>query len=191
MKARHMQTRKKEKKREGNAPGGVACCFEWMEAVVGILLLVTVFFTFLCGLKRVDNDSMEPALYPEDLVLATDFFYQPQPQDVVMIPDVDGEGIRMERVIALGGQVVEISADGEICVDGKMVQKSDQKQSEGEDPVIRQSFQIPEGSVFVMGDREELPQEEEDWGRHLVDKRCIMGKAEAVVFPFDRIQRVG
>lgn len=190
MKARHMQTRKKERKREGNAPGGVACCFEWMEAVVGILLLVTVFFTFLCGLKRVDNDSMEPALYPEDLVLTTDFFYQPQSQDMVLISGVNEEKMRIERVVALEGQTVDISVNGEMYVDGEVVGKTNQKQIQDTDPVILHSFRVPEGFVFVTEDHKELFQEQ-DWEQNVVDKRRIKGKVEAVVFPFDRIQKIG
>ena len=57
--------------------------------------------------------------------------------------------------------------------------------------MINQSFQIPEGYVLVMGDHEKPVQQEKDWAQNLVDKRQIAGKVEAVVFPFDRVQRIG
>ena len=57
--------------------------------------------------------------------------------------------------------------------------------------MISQSFQIPEGYVLVMGDHEKFVQQEKDWEQNLMDKRQIVGKVEAGVFPFDRVQRIG
>lgn len=192
MKARHMQTRKKKKRQEESSScRGIACCFEWMEAIVGMLLLTTVFFTFLCGWKRVDQDVMEPSLYPEDRVLVTRFFYQPQVQDIVMISGTEGDERKIQRVVALEGQNVEIAQNGQVYVDGIIIPQSDQEGLEEEKTVISQSFQIPEGYVLVMGDHEKFVQQEKDWEQNLMDKRQIVGKVEAVVFPFDRVQRIG
>ena len=192
MKARHMQTRKKKKKQEESVScRGIACCFEWVEAITGILLLVTVFFTFLCGWKRVDQDVMKPSLYPEDRVLVTHLFYQPQVQDIVMISGTEGDERKIQRVVALEGQTVEIAQNGQVYVDGIIIPQFDPEGLKEEKTVINQSFQIPEGYVLVMGDHEKPVQQEKDWAQNLVDKRQIAGKVEAVVFPFDRVQRIG
>ena len=161
MKARHMQTRKKKKKQEESVScRGIACCFEWVEAIIGILLLVTVFFTFLCGWKRVDQDVMKPSLYPEDRVLVTHLFYQPQVQDIVMISGTEGDERKIQRVVALEGQTVEIAQNGQVYVDGIIIPQFDPEGLKEEKTVINQSFQIPEGYVLVMGDHEKPVQQE-------------------------------
>ncbi len=153
MKARHMQTRKKRKPESPQRSGGIGSCFEWMEAIVGSILIVVTIFTFFFGIKRVSGDSMLPTLYDQDRIVLTNLFYRPQPKDIVVVAHgaVYDEPL-VKRVIAVAGQTVEINRTGDVFVDGVLQEESyinGAKTARGEQeyPLV-----VPEGYLFVMGD---------------------------------------
>ena len=98
----------------------------------------------------------------------------------------------IKRVIATEGQTLKIDFNtGDVYVDGVLLDepyiKTPTTDNEGgEIPEV-----IPEGYVFVMGDNRgnSLDSRSEQIG--LIDKRNIIGKAQYIVFPFDRIGGIG
>ena len=149
-------------------------CFEWVEAVVTSIVVVVLLFTFLFRVVNVNGQSMEDTIHNEDKVLLTNLFYEPENGDVVVISRAQHfEEPIIKRVIATEGQTLKI--------DFKTTDNEG-----GEIPEV-----IPEGYVFVMGDNRgnSLDSRSEQIG--LIDKRNIIGKAQYIVFPFDRIGGIG
>lgn len=164
-------------------------CFEWVEAIITSIVIVVLLFTFLFRVVNVIGHSMEDTIHSDDKVLLTNLFYEPENGDVVVISRAQhfGEPI-IKRVIATEGQSLKIDFNtGDVYVDGVLLDepyiKTPTTDNEGgEIPEV-----VPDGYVFVMGDNrgDSMDSRSEQIG--LIDKRNIIGKAQYIVFPFNRI----
>jgi signal peptidase I len=116
--------------------------------VVAALLLVTVRM-FVAEPLRVDGDSMAPTLRSGDVALLRKFG-TPHVGQVVVLTDPQDGGPVVKRVVALGGQTVEIR-DAYLYVDGAEVDEPfvDHSRIDG---VYFGPVTVPAGDVFVLGD---------------------------------------
>lgn len=161
--------------------------YEWVQALVYSVLAVVVIFTFGIRLIGVEGHSMVPTLQEGDrLLVANPMFYNDfKYGDIVVLTKESflSEPI-VKRVIAVGGQTVDIDFDsGSVYVDGTLLKEDYINEltftTEGtEFPVT-----VPEGSVFVMGDNRNHSNDSRDVKLGTVDTRHMIGKAVAVIFP--------
>ena len=136
----------------------------------------------------VDGSSMYPTLHHGDMLLLQSVGYEPKQGDVVVLTkafrDVDGPIVK--RVIAVGGQTVDIDYDaGTVAVDGQVL----------DEPYIHEAMlcptyenqthiEVPEGSIFVMGDNRNHSSDSRDVTLGTVDERYVLGRAVCVLLPF-------
>jgi signal peptidase I len=143
-------------------------------------MLISVFsilliFGYLMRPVTVEGRSMVPTLYNEDKLVMFRLFYQPHAGDIVVVnnhgghvfagDEVVSSGISLDeciikRVIAVGGQELDIDFDkGLVYVDGKLLDEP-YISSRTTEPLMNAAFEypitIPEGFVFVMGDNREV-----------------------------------
>ena len=176
---------------------GTVSCFEWMESLSMAVIAVVLIFTFLIRVVTVSGASMEPTLFSGDKLLVSSFFYQPQQGDVVVLRRTSGLAKPIvKRVIALPGQTVDIDYEtGTVLVDGEPLEEP---YLHGEltlrpltsEPLLEFPQTVPEGHIFVLGDNRDVSEDSRFVSVGMVDQRYIFGKAEWIVFPFDRIERV-
>ena len=169
--------------------------YEWIQSLVGSVLVVVAIFTFGIRMLGVDGHSMLNTLQHGDRLMVVNpiFYHDYKYGDIVIAykESFDAEPI-VKRVIATEGQTLKIDFNtGDVYVDGVLLDepyiKTPTTDNEGgEIPEV-----IPEGYVFVMGDNRgnSLDSRSEQIG--LIDKRNIIGKAQYIVFPFDRIGGIG
>jgi len=118
--------------------------------ITSIALVFMLLFTFLYGIMRYQDPYMDPSIKDGDLVI---FYRYTQvgyvPQDPIVL-DYDGER-QVRRVIATAGDTVDITEEG-LIINGAVQQEDFQKVERYEEGV---SFPltVPEGQVFVLGDR--------------------------------------
>ena len=162
--------------------------YDWIQALVGSVLAVVLLFTFVIRLVGVDGHSMLDTLQDNDRLLVVNslLYHNYQYGDIVILRKdgaFDNEPI-VKRVIAVGGQTVDIDFDeGIVYVDGAAL----------EEPYIREPtytaegtefpLTVPEGSVFVMGDNRNGSSDSRDYRLGTVDTRYVIGKAEFLLFP--------
>ena len=97
----------------------------------------------------------------------------------------------IKRIIAKGGQTFDINFDtGEVTVDGVVLDEPYIKEitrlkEGGEIPSV-----IPEGYFFVMGDNRNHSSDSRSYKVGLVSEDQIVGKAEFILFPFNRIGKI-
>lgn len=163
-----------------------------LKILIVVLTVVILIFHFLTQLIVVVGDSMYPTLHDRDLLLAWRLNYEPETGDVVIVhkeTEVIQETI-VKRVIATGGQTVELDYDGNaVYVDGVRLEE-DYINLEDLDPMEPKgdvvSIDVPEGAVFVMGDnRNHSTDSRFTTELGLVDEGYIIGKALFIFFPFD------
>ena len=162
--------------------------FLWLQAMVMALVLLILLFTFVGRIIGVEGSSMLPTLHNGDMLLLQSIGYEPRQGDVVVLtkPFRDVDGPIVKRVIAVGGQTVEIDyAAGTVTVDGQVL----------DEPYINESMlppgyenqtcvTVPEGSIFVMGDNRNHSSDSRDVALGVVDERYVLGRALWVLLPF-------
>jgi signal peptidase I len=169
-------------------------CYEWIEAFITSLIVVVILFTFCFRVVNVNGPSMLPTLKSNDRVVLSSCFYKPRQGDVVVISHTQKlrEPI-IKRVIALENQRVDIDFEkGVVSVDGVPLDESAYIRNGITDQPTDFKFPltVPAGHVFVLGDNRAVSNDSRFSDVGMVDVRNILGKAEMVVFPFDRVGKI-
>ena len=160
----------------------------WLQALVMVLVALILIFTFIGRIIGVDGSSMYPTLHHGDMLLLQGIGYTPKQGDVVVLTkEFDAaDGPIVKRVIAVGGQHVDIDyAAGTVSVDGQVLNEPYINEAMRE-PYYENltSVDVPEGSIFVMGDNRNNSSDSRDVTLGTVDERYVLGRALWVLLPF-------
>lgn len=186
----------------------VRTAFEYIETFCVALAVMIVLFLFFFRNVTVDGASMHPTLhggrYPTaegqvthaDTLIISDFMYTPKTGDIVVL-NVDGHSQPLiKRVIAVGGQEVEINfKEWTIKVDGVLLEEpyiyrhgavmnpGSMNTMYGVDENGVCKFTVSEGKVFVLGDNRNNSSDSRDITVGEQSLENILGKVVLRVFP--------
>ena len=163
--------------------------YEWVQVLVCAVTATVLLFTFAARVVLVSGPSMRETLQHQDclLVMNAHLCGGFEAGDIVIIRKEsfkDGEPI-VKRVIATEGQTVDIDYDaGTVAVDGQVL----------DEPYIHEAMlcptyenqthiEVPEGSIFVMGDNRNHSSDSRDASLGTVDTRYVIGRAVILAFP--------
>lgn len=160
----------------------------WLQALVMALVGLILIFTFVGRIIGVDGESMMPTLHDRDMLLLQSIGYSPEQGDVVVLSTKNfrnGAPI-VKRIIAVGGQTVDIDYEtNTVYVDGVAL---DEPYILETMRALPESFathvEVPEGSIFVMGDNRNNSTDSRSPELGVVDQRCVLGKALFILLPF-------
>lgn len=176
--------------REENLSGGDAFkvdLYFWLQALVMALVSLILLFTFVGRVIGVQGSSMVPTLHDKDMLLLQSIGYEPKPGDIVVLTKESfmPQPI-VKRVIAVGGQTVDIDyAAGTVAVDGVALEEDYINEAMYElPPDYATHVEVPEGSIFVMGDNRNKSSDSRDPRLGTVDVRYVLGRARFVLLPF-------
>ena len=189
-----------------------------IELVI-MAVLVWFIRSYVFQLFRVHGPSMCPTLNQLDegcsndsgeLVFVNEFLYSfqedPKHGEVVVFKSPHQNIYVIKRVIGVPGDVIEISK-GKVFVQNRETGEME----ELDEPYLsnanrnktrtfqRQKFEVPAGEYFLMGDNRARSQDGRQCyspsscapdDKSTVPKSLIKGRAEAVLFPFDRFRAV-
>jgi len=171
--------------------------FYWLQTLVTAIICIVLLFTLLGRLTRVVGQSMDPTLQEGELLLVWSLGYEPKQGDIVIANKtteesttaLHGEAI-VKRVVATGGQTVEIDYDNSVLyVDGVPMEEDyilEDMRWPGNPYMMETYFQVPEGEVFLMGDNRNGSTDSRDERLGCVDSDYLLGKAVFVLFPFNK-----
>ena len=165
--------------------------FEWLETVAFSLVAVVLVFTFIFRIVGVDGKSMQNTLQDGDRLIISHLFYQPKAGDIVVVtqPNAVNKPL-IKRIIALGGQTVDIDTErGLVYVDGVVINEPYIKEPTVRipNPPMTFPYTVPEGKVFVMGDNRNNSLDSRSTDVGPIDERYILGKAIFRIFPLNRL----
>ena len=162
--------------------------YEWVQSLVGSVLVVVAIFTFVIRMMGVDGHSMLNTLQHGDrlLVVNSMLYHDYQHGDIVILRKngvFDDDPI-VKRVIAVEGQTVDIDfAEGIVYVDGEALEEDYIREPTYTAEGTEFPLTVPEGSIFVMGDNRNGSSDSRDYRLGTVDTRYVIGKAAFLIFP--------
>ena len=146
--------------------------FELTRTVIFVFAFMSVIFTFVIRDANVVGNSMLDTLHSEDKILMSNFMYKPKCGDIVAI---NAEN-RIEK------RIVKRVIATEIQIDEPYASSITREPSNP----LQIPYVIPEGYIFVMGDNRIISLDSRDKSIGLVSVDEVIGKAQFIVFPFDR-----
>ena len=162
--------------------------YEWVQSLVGSVLMVVAIFTFVIRMMGVDGHSMLNTLQHGDrlLVVNSMLYHDYKYGDIVILRKngvFDDDPI-VKRVIAVEGQTVDIDfAEGIVYVDGEALEEDYIREPTYTAEGTEFPLTVPEGSIFVMGDNRNGSSDSRDYLLGTVDTRYVIGKAAFLIFP--------
>ena len=162
--------------------------YEWVQSLVGSVLVVVAIFTFVIRMMGVDGHSMLNTLQHGDrlLVVNSMLYHDYKYGDIVILRKngvFDDDPI-VKRVIAVEGQTVDIDfAEGIVYVDGEALEEEYIREPTYTAEGTEFPLTVPEGSIFVMGDNRNGSSDSRDYRLGTVDTRYVIGKAAFLIFP--------
>mgnify|MGYP002509799543 CR=1 FL=1 len=180
--------------------------FDALEMFVWALAILILIFTFAFRLCRVEGASMENTLYNGENLLLYSFAYKPEQDDIIVFHLTDAEPnlekMLVKRVIATGGQTVEIDFQSKtITVDGVIYKDEHATLKNTLDTIVGRylsnrpnwgydsktdtmTVTVPEGHLFVLGDNRNFSRDSRDSDIMFVDERSVLGKVILRIAPF-------
>jgi signal peptidase I len=174
----------------------VGCLFEIVETLVLTFVIFIVIQNFVAQPYKVQQQSMERTLEPEQYVLVdklTPRFDEYKRGDIVVFnPPADwGEDDTpfIKRVIGEGGDTVDIRDDGRVYINEVMLdepyvyQEDDGTTQATNAPFDQATWTIPDGEVFLMGDHRSNSADSRTFGPIEVEQ--VIGRAWLRYWPLD------
>ena len=152
--------------------------YDFASMAVTAVLIVGIIFTFVFKISTVSGQSMENTLHHGDQLIMKSIPGEIKNGDIVVVSQPNGyDKILIKRVIAVGGQTIEIDAKNDcVLVDGKVI----------DEPYIKESmdflfwgtkkYEVPEGKLFLMGDNRNNSADSRDIRIGLVDEKYVLSK---------------
>lgn len=153
-------------------------------AVAAISVLVSVLFM---PVLKVTGSSMEPTLTDNQYVICLNN-KKYKTGDVIAF--YYNNKLLLKRVIAGPGDVVDISGDGTVYVNGNIISEpyiTDKSKGKCD---IELPYQVPENKIFVMGDHRSESVDSRSEVIGCISKKDIAGKVIFRIYPLDELGKI-
>ncbi len=172
-------------------PSAFAVFYEIFEELCYVAVIVILLFMFVGRMATVSGNSMLNTLCDGDRIIMTNLFYTPERYDVVVIDKESGyyaNYLLIKRIIATEGEKVHIDFENwTVTINDTIVLYEPYiKREFGDmrrDDMENDTFIVPEGCYFVMGDNRNGSSDSRSHYVGYVKESEILGRAVFRVYP--------
>ena len=156
-------------------------------ALITVAAVAVLVATLLLPVLQIYGSSMTPTLVDGDIVVSLKESNL-QKQDVIAF--YYNNKILVKRVIARAGEWVDIDEEGNVTVNGELLEEPYIKDKALGECDIELPYQVPEGRLFVMGDHRSVSVDSRSSSVGCVSEEQIVGKLVFCIWPMKHFGRV-
>jgi signal peptidase I len=153
-----------------------------IAASVSVLIAV-----YVIPVIRIYGESMSPTIVNGDVVVT---LANPSLKRGDIIAFYHNNKVLAKRVIAFSGEWVDIDEDGIVYIDSVPLDEPYIDKTALGDCTIDLPYQVPEGSLFVMGDNRSISLDSRDAAIGCISEEEMVGKLILRIWPFTRIGKI-
>lgn len=150
--------------------------------LITVAAIAVLVATLLMPVLQIYGSSMTPTLADGDIVLTLKSL-EFETGDVVAF--YYNNKILVKRVIAHAGDWVDITAEGDVYVNQKLIDEPYLKEKALGDCNIELPYQVPESRIFVMGDHRSISVDSRNTAVGCVAEEQVVGKLIFRVWPLE------
>ena len=187
------ETVKTSEKKNERQSAGLAVC-DLLEVIVTSVLIVMLLFTFVMRIAIVKGTSMTNTLHDGDKMLVWSLGYTPKQGDIIVCQTqfFGFDEPIVKRVIATEGQTITLDVTTwSVYVDGVRLEEDYVRYIEGKSMTgwsYGDSYTVPEGHVFCMGDNRNGSWDCRDANVGPIDLRYVIGRVVLRISPLSAIR---
>ena len=171
--------------------------FDIFELFIFSLVAVLVITTFFFRHAVVKGSSMENTLFNDEHLIISDFLYEPKRGDIIVCDDpmTPLPDPIVKRIIAIGGDRVQITYGNDVYVNGTLLVEdyiiSDKPAVPNKNhDKIQIDLVVPEGELFVMGDNRLVSTDSRDERIGTISVDSVLGKVLIRFYPLNKFGTV-
>ncbi|MCR5669926.1 MAG: signal peptidase I [Butyrivibrio sp.] len=173
---------RKELKRVNNKKEYRKVLRNTLIVVVVVAALAVLVSSFFVTVLKVTGDSMTPTLETGDIVIAQNQSTF-EPGDLLAF--YYNNKVLVKRVLGSPGDWVNIDSEGDVYVNGVLVEEPYASEKSLDPTDIEFPFQVPENRFFVLGDHRNVSIDSRSSVVGCVTREQLIGKVIFRVYPFN------
>ena len=159
-----------------------------ISTLIVIAAATVLISTFLLPVLKIYGTSMTPALDAGDIVVTVRSGSYNR-GDVIAF--YYNNKVLIKRIIGLPGEWVDIDENGNVSVDGEILEEPYLTEKSQGEYDIELPYQVPDGRYFIMGDHRQVSSDSRNSAVGCVSEEQIVGKLIFRVWPFSKIGIIG
>lgn len=155
-----------------------------------VLCAAYLIITYVGQRTQVSGSSMEITLSDGDNLLVDKITYRfsdPKRFDIIVFPfQYDTDTYYIKRIIGMPGETVQIDYDGNIYIDGEILEESYGREVIQNPGRAAEPITLGEDEYFVMGDNRNNSSDSRDPSVGNIHRKDIIGRAWVRIWPFSK-----
>ena len=156
-------------------------------ALIIVAAVAALVATLIMPVLQISGSSMTPTFQEGEIVFSIKT-KNLKPGDIIAF--YHGNKILVKRVIAGAGSWVNITIDGDVYVNGELLEENYIQEKMLGETNITYPYQVPDGSWFVLGDHREVSIDSRNSEIGCIKQEDIVGKIIFRVWPLKRIGKI-
>lgn len=187
----NMDNNQEVKKSSGGKAGMIRETISFILYIAVVFLITYLVIHYVGQRTQVSGTSMEYTLSDGDNLIVDKIsyrFHDPERFDIIVFPyKYEEDTYYIKRIIGLPGETVQIDEEGNIYINGEVLEESYGREVMQEPGLAAEPIELGEDEYFVLGDNRNASSDSRDPSVGVILGKDIIGRAWLRLYPFDKI----